>query len=248
MCGVCVSVVLRDGEETVMCSRALLVEHSEYFKAMLESGHFREGAEAERKGVIRIREEGLRPETFRQLYSLLSQSEPVLKSTFRGLWTSFPEIGDPNSLFALLKMCDYFQMQTHVDLILQTLYNSPAQWSLDVVPFLFGLKPHAYIFESPDFPMLKVVQATLPKVKDQGATELLTRFPPQILVRLLSISDQKSRDSGAEVERLRRSAQTCKELSREKKCPKAPSGFGGGFLQLCDCCRGRRYIMAQLEG
>uniref|UniRef100_A0A0G4I968 BTB domain-containing protein n=1 Tax=Chromera velia CCMP2878 TaxID=1169474 RepID=A0A0G4I968_9ALVE len=200
MTGVCVSVTvaLRDGEETVTCSKALLVEHSEYFKAMLESGCFKEGAEAENEGIIRIREEWLRPETFRQLHLLLSQSEPVLKSVFRGLWTSFPKTADPNSLCSLLKMCDYFQMQCHVEMILQTLYEVANRWSLDVVPFLVGVKPH--IHESPNFPMTKVVHTMLPKIQQTGATELLDRFPPQILVRLLSIRDQESR---AEAERLR---------------------------------------------
>uniref|UniRef100_A0A0G4HWV3 BTB domain-containing protein n=1 Tax=Chromera velia CCMP2878 TaxID=1169474 RepID=A0A0G4HWV3_9ALVE len=70
-----VKIVLRDGEESVSCPRRLLVKHSDYFKAMLESGHFREGNDSSDGAVVTIWEASLRPETLGCLPVLLSAAE-----------------------------------------------------------------------------------------------------------------------------------------------------------------------------
>mmetsp|Transcript_42024 Transcript_42024/g.82947 ORF Transcript_42024/g.82947 Transcript_42024/m.82947 type:complete len:148 (-) Transcript_42024:226-669(-) len=73
-------------------------------------------------------------------------------------------------------MCDFFQIQKLMDLILENLYRQRERWPLTVVPFLVQLKPD--ILESPQFPFQEVVTATLPKLKQDRAEAVLETFPP----------------------------------------------------------------------
>uniref|UniRef100_A0A0G4HTJ0 Uncharacterized protein n=1 Tax=Chromera velia CCMP2878 TaxID=1169474 RepID=A0A0G4HTJ0_9ALVE len=194
-----VSIVLRDSEESLTCSKELLVKHSEYFRAMLEGGHFKEGTE---KNAIKITETWLRPETFRHPHALLALSDitiprflpTALQSHISWVCSKFCDLENPDGPFALLKMCDYFQMQKHVDLILKQLYCSegffgPGEQPLAVIPFLHQLKPG--ILDSADFPFKRVASAILTVIGQECAEEKLSEFPPHFFARLLSFSSNR---------------------------------------------------------
>uniref|UniRef100_A0A0G4FX81 BTB domain-containing protein n=1 Tax=Chromera velia CCMP2878 TaxID=1169474 RepID=A0A0G4FX81_9ALVE len=197
-----VTIVLRDGEETVTCSRALLMKHSEYFRAMLEGGHFREASDALDGKAITVTEEWLRAETFKNLLVLLALSEfPEsscrMKDYICLLSNSHAKrsVEDPQSPYALLKMCIYFQMHRHVDLFLDAIYNNIISWPLDVVPFLCQLKPG--ILQCPKFPYDTMIDSVLTNIQNGKLEDALASisFPNEFLVRLLQKQTKILRDS-----------------------------------------------------
>uniref|UniRef100_A0A0G4HK58 BTB domain-containing protein n=1 Tax=Chromera velia CCMP2878 TaxID=1169474 RepID=A0A0G4HK58_9ALVE len=199
----CVSIALRDFEETVVCRRALLVKHSEYFRAMLEGGHFREGTAPGK--AIKITEEWLQPETFKHLNALMALSEITSPSCplpiddhLKGVCTKACTLDNPNGPFALLKMCDYFQMDEHVGAILRNLYDTLDYWPLEAVRVLHELKPG--ILDSADFPFDKVAAKLLPKMGEKGTEEKLSSFPPKFLARLLKKQHDLSAQSATAVD------------------------------------------------
>uniref|UniRef100_A0A0G4FWV6 Uncharacterized protein n=1 Tax=Chromera velia CCMP2878 TaxID=1169474 RepID=A0A0G4FWV6_9ALVE len=73
------------------------------------------------------------------------------------------QVDEPDSPFALLKMCDYFQMHKYVDIIVEALFSMPEKWPLCAVPFLNALRPD--LLDSPNFPFEKVASATMERFR-----------------------------------------------------------------------------------
>uniref|UniRef100_A0A0G4HKT3 BTB domain-containing protein n=1 Tax=Chromera velia CCMP2878 TaxID=1169474 RepID=A0A0G4HKT3_9ALVE len=180
-----VTLVLREREEVITLSKALLIRHSEYFRAMLERDHFREGSDAAVGEAVTVTAEWLRAETFGYLPVLLHLGDQpgLLKIHFRGLWDGFPSTEHPNSVYALLKMCDYFQIDTHVERLLKLICSAPERWGLDVLPVLLEVRPG--LLESKDFPFERLVRAVVWRLRQGGEDEkALASFPPDFLMRV----------------------------------------------------------------